>query len=240
VRAAWLSSAVALIVGMLANTSRAAQAIGLFLTLSLVLMSIRHVRRTISEAEKLPLAIGVCVALLTILAVAYASRLDEPVKRWAVIGENLSSGDRWDSVQTAWPGTAEAGWFGFGPGTFRSIFPHYIEAPGSKVEGGWRFLHQDYVQTILEWGWAGSVLWGLLFFGGMFVAFRAMRTSSKNWLPRQRMLLPLSLLALASVALHALVDFPLQIASIQLYVATYLGICWGSGRWGDLRVESRK
>ena len=92
----------------------------------------------------------------------------------------------------------------------------------------------------MEWGWFGSALWALLFFGGIAVAVRNLRAASaRKWTPRRRFILPLIFIALTGVAVHALVDFPLQIMSIQLYIATYLGICWGSTRWGDRKLEGR-
>lgn len=85
---------------------------------------------------------------------------------------------------------------------------------------------------LIEWGWLGSVLWAVIFFGGMAVGVRAVRRMEETRVnDRRRMFLPLCLVALAGVAIHALVDFPLQIYSIQIDVATYLGICWGSARW---------
>jgi len=34
------------------------------------------------------------------------------------------------------------------------------------------------------------------------------------------------MLAISGTLLHAVIDFPLQIASIQLYIAVLLGLCW--------------
>ena len=102
------------------------------------------------------------------------------------------------------------------------------------MPGTWRFLHEDYLQTLLEWGWVGGILWALLFFGGITVSIRSYKEHARrDWTPRRRVLQPLVITALMGVALHALVDFPVQIESIQLYVATYLGLCWGSMLWKD-------
>jgi hypothetical protein len=103
-----------------------------------------------------------------------------------------------------------------------------------RAQGDWLFLHNDYLQTLMEWGWIGGLLWAGILFGGMIVAAQSLRDKPRasRWFPRQLLLLPLAIVALGGVALHALVDFPLQISSIQLYTATYLGICWGAGRWG--------
>ena len=231
VKTVWLTAGIAVTVAIIANTSRAAQAIGVVSMLIVAVLLLPQVRSVVGRAEKGTIAAGILVGALAIYAVAQASRLDQPIKRWSTLSSQIGIDARWDAQHAAIVAIPEASWFGFGPGTFRSIFPHYVEASHGKLEGTWRFLHEDYLQTILEWGWVGSLFWALLFFGGLLVAFRALRRGGNNWLPRQRSITPLVLIALVSIALHSLVDFPLQIASIQLYAAVYLGICWAAATW---------
>jgi O-antigen ligase len=102
-------------------------------------------------------------------------------------------------------------------------------------------LHQDYLQTVLEWGWLGSGLWAVLLFWGIAIGIRGPKESAaQGWAPRRRLLQPFVVAALIGVALHGLVDFPFQIASIQLYVATYLGLCWGSSVWQAAGAKGRR
>jgi len=180
----------------------------------------------------------VLVGVAALWAITQTSHLDFSLRRWEKFQSTWGSDARWLVDEVAITSLPEAGPLGFGPGVFSVVFP-YFNHLDQRANGNWLFLHNDYLQTLMEWGWVGGLLWAALFFGGMAVGIRSLTTKgqSRGWYPRQRLLLPVSLIALGGVALHAAVDFPLQIASIQLYVITYLGICWGSANW-ERRIES--
>ena len=229
-RPLWVTTLLIVAVGILSNTSKMAQLVGLLIVMALVGAIIRPAVRLVARGEKRPLLIGAFVVLIAAVAIAQAAHLDKPLARWHELAKQLPTDERWAADRAAFGAIADAGPLGFGAGTFSAIFPHYQEISPSRPSGFWRFLHDDYLQTILEWGWVGSVLIAALFFGGIGIAIRNY-LRREDWSNRQRILLPCVVLALMGVSLHAFVDFPLQIFSIQLFVATYLGICWGSCGW---------
>ncbi|HZD08574.1 MAG TPA: hypothetical protein VE176_10015, partial [Candidatus Limnocylindrales bacterium] len=180
--------------------------------------------------------------IFALFAMARASHLEQPLQRWAQLSSTLPADARWLATRAAFRALQDASYFGFGPGTFRVIFPYYTAGLGPDIEGIWRFLHEDYLQTLLEWGWLGSAPWALLFFGGIAIGIKNLRAqrNRREWRPRYRLFLAVIILALLGTALHALVDFPFQIASLQLYVAVYVGICWGSCRWEGTAVTAKR
>ena len=233
-RALWTIILVLTVGGVLANTSRMAQVVALVLLVVIGLLFGRSLLRTIPRAQKGVAIAGALAFLLTLIALGQAIHLEQPFNRWQSVSEQLPADARWQASRVALCALPAAGFFGFGPGTFRVVFPGYNIGSGHPVPGSWRFLHQDYLQTVLEWGWLGSSLWALLFFGGLAVGLRSYRRyATRGWMPRRRVMQPLAMTALMGVAIHALVDFPFQIESLQLYVATYLGVCWGSSLWDD-------
>jgi hypothetical protein len=302
VRSLWVSIFVLTLAAVFANTSRMAQAIAILLLVALAFQLGPKMMRRLSGTEKNIALAGAAAILLALLAIGQASHLEQPIRRWGSLSEQIETDVRWLAARVAIRALPDAGLFGFGPGSFRVVFPIYNTASNHRAPGGWRFLHEDYLQTVLEWGWLGSALWGLLFFGGMAVAVRSLRRQKRgarstatgsdsatarrelgagdtevrgkisasqrlslsrrlyeagssislravgstkpeaalqgDWTPRRRLILPLAVFALGSVALHGLVDFPFQISSIQLYAATYLGLCWGSALWNT--AESGK
>ena len=226
-RAACLTIFVLILVAIFSNTSRMSQAIGAVLVLAMIAAAARPALQMIARAEKRTLLAALVVVVVTVLAVAQAAHLDQPLRRWQSLSQQFPADARWLANRAAVAAVGDAGWFGFGPGTFRVIFPPYQERV-ANLRGTWRFLHDDYLQTILEWGWLGSAAIAALFFGGIAVGIRSY-FKRRDWSNRQHIFVFCTILALIGVAIHALVDFPLQILSLQLFAATYLGICWGSG-----------
>jgi len=232
-RAVWTSVFLITIAAVLANTSRMAQLVALLLLVAICAQFGPLLLRKLSGGKSVALA-GTLAIALALIAFAQASHFEQAFNRWQLQSEHIPNDARWQVSRVAVRALPDAGLFGFGPGTFRVVFPTYNGNGSNQVRGVWRFLHQDYLQTLLEWGWIGGILWALLFFGGITVGIRSYKTyARREWTPRRRVLQPLAIVALLGVALHALVDFPIQIESIQLYVATYLGICWGSTLWKD-------
>jgi hypothetical protein len=240
-RALWVSVLILTLGAVLANTSRMAQLIALLLLIALCVQLGPALLRKVSHTEKNIALAGAVAILLTLFALGQATHLEQPLNRWQSVTKRISSDARWPASRVAVGALRDIGFFGFGPGTFRVVFPCYNNVANKPAPGTWRFLHQDYLQTVLEWGWVGSGLWALLLFWGIAIGIRSCNESAaQGWAPRRRLLQPYVVAALIGVALHGLVDFPFQIASIQLYVATYLGLCWGSSVWQAAGAKGRR
>jgi hypothetical protein len=237
----WVSVLILTLAAVLANTSRMAQLIALLLLIALCVQLGPALLRKVSHGEKNIALAGAIAILLTLFALGQATHLEQPLNRWQSVSEQISNDARWPASRVAIGALRDIGFFGFGPGTFRVVFPSYNNVANKPAPGTWRFLHEDYLQTVLEWGWLGSSLWALLFFGGIAIGIRSYKKyAAQGWAPRRRLLQPFVIAALIGVALHGLVDFPFQIASIQLYVATYLGLCWGSSVWQGEGARGRR
>ena len=239
-RAIWICLLILTVAGVLANTSRMAQVVALLLMVAIFLQFGPALVRKLSGTQKSVALAGTLAIVLALVALAQATHLDQPINRWQAQSQRISDDARWRAFRVATGVLPNAGLFGFGPGTFRVVFPSYNVGSANEAPGTWRFLHEDYLQTLIEWGWLGSSLWALLFFGAVIAGILSYKKDAKrDWMPRRRVLLPLVIIALIGVALHSLVDFPLQIESIQLYVATYLGLCWGSPLWHQTSRQPR-
>jgi len=237
-RAIWTSLFVLTVAAVLANTSRMAQLVALLLSIAICLQFGPMLVRRLPGTGKSVVLAGALAIIFALIAFAQASHFEQSLNRWQSAGEHIPNDARWQASRMALSALPDTGFLGFGPGTFRVVFPTYNVVASNQAPGTWRFLHEDYLQTLLEWGWLGSILWALLFFGGMIVGIRSCKHARREWTPRRHVLQQLVVIALMGGALHEVVDFPIQIESIQLYVATYLGLCWGSMLWHERRVSS--
>ena len=246
-RAFWPSALVIVAAGIQLNPSRASWMIAALLTLSVVLL--RCLRRFDSqEFGSRAFWKSAAFAAGGTASVALICSLGQWQTGWNRLTEaGLNPRDR-SPTEIYLAMVPDAGILGFGPGTFRAAFPSYQvsydfgnrKVPQFWKTDSWLQAHNDYLQCLIEWGYLGGLMWTVVIAGGLWRASAAVRTANQGKsneegageaMPSSRkrsdtLMLGCAIVAISGVLVHALVDFPLQIMSIQFYAVVLLGICW--------------
>ena len=228
-RAFWLLASLCVLVSAFVNVSRAATVITVGLVVIFSGRQLHELLRTHRHISKRQVGVVAAIVIVGVVALVWAIGFGDAYKHWSeprynmVIDGRLNDGRFIVYDRIEHQVLPRAGWWGFGPATFALIFPFFTNGLGTSIRGYWEYAHQDYLQTLVEWGFCGAAVW-FLFFGNTIV--RAVWTfwRRKRVLDgRIRTFGIACFLALGAVLVHSMVDFPLQIASLQLYASVILG-----------------
>lgn len=239
----WTASAMITIIAVMVNISRGAALIcvgELALLAVLLIWNIRRDARFRAAIIRWQWLISAGAALL-LLGVIYAVGHNLP--RWEKFHGDFSlhGNSRLLAWRVGWGMVTTHPLFGSGPGSFKIRFPlshHMIQAlyshwivsfynPGHRISR-WSYVSNDYLQTLIQWGSAGFIVWGVLVLG----AFRPVErltnrdTSAAPAYSRDNLLISCARVALLGVFIHALFDYPLEITALELDVAFYLALNW--------------
>lgn len=190
--------------------------------------------------------------IIPVVVIGISCYFAMPWKRWDYYlsrSEGVQSDTRYRAYVQFMQMIPDAGWSGFGPGTFEGIHLDYFQGHPKLLRSAFWTAHQDYIQTTVEWGWIGAALWAIIIIpGGGFILILLFKKSRYPSLPRQhygwgiwdplrRFFLalpdrdqPLLLAGIATsialVAIHAAIDFPFQVPSIGLYFLIWIALGW--------------
>ena len=221
----WTLSTLACAAALFLNASKAALVIGLLILPWPFLTQLMRLKR-----KTLFLLIAATL-LLIVGGLVVSSHLGQEAafQRMTNAPDFSASYDgRVDAYQQYVNTLPEVGWLGLGPGLFKVAFPYQLSPMRNVGDFVRDYAHEDYLQTVLEWGWFGTLWWTLLVAGGLY---RAIRTyAQRDLFPSKtdRHLLLAAILGVCGTLTQALIDFPLQVASIRLFFFVLLAFCWTS------------
>jgi len=129
---------------------------------------------------------------------------------WRFDHTELAEPVRWDAWKALWMAICDSPWWGYGLGTFRYLFPFY-----KPVENRWsyEYAHSDWLEALFDFGGFGFCLVAI-FAGSVLLHIakeRILKTSAFR-----RSVAGCILISLLGCLVHALVDFPLHIAAVQI------------------------
>ncbi len=167
-------------------------------------------------AAKVVLLVAFCLAAL-VLGYSFGWKSLKP--RLAGMEEGFEG--REEIYATARPMAADYPVFGTGPGTFETVFQLYR----ISTDTYWPVqLHNDWLETRITFGWAGSALIGLA------LATVVLRWFGRGGIHGARRLVVLMWLALAGCLAHARYDFPFQIHSIEFLFLLFCAVLMNLSR----------
>jgi hypothetical protein len=223
-RAFWLVATLCVLVSALVNVSRAAAVVTVCLALILVAWQLVKTLRSRHHSSKRQVGLVAVIVVVGAAALLWAIGFGDAYKRWTEFGNNISANGRYvvyDLIEHRI--LPRSGWWGFGPANFSLVFPFFTNRLGTSIEGYWEYAHEDYLQCLVEWGFAGATVWFLFFGHTMVRAIATFWRRRRVWDGRMRTFVVACFLALGGALIHSAVDFPLQIASLQLYAAVIMG-----------------
>jgi len=128
--------------------------------------------------------------------------------------------DLWRPALAMW---RDNPWLGVGPGHFDYRFPEYRPA---DIQARPDRVHNDYVNTLTDWGLVGFTLvaaaWLVVFAGGVRTWRRLCRDDSGQEGSNRLAFILGSLAALIAILVHSLTDFNMQIPSNAILVVTWM------------------
>jgi len=221
----WTIAAVACGSALFLNASKAALVIGLLILPWPFATRLKRLRRNIL----LILAGGVLVLVAVGLVASSHFTQEAAFERMTNSSEVSGSfGGRMGAYRQYLNALPEVGLFGFGPGLFQLAFPYQTSPLGNFAIGLREYAHEDYLQTVLEWGWLGTLWWFLLVAGGIYRAFKTYFQRELFASKTERHIVLAAILGVLGTLAEALIDFPLQVASIRLFFLVLLALCWAS------------
>lgn len=149
--------------------------------------------------------------------------------------------DRGAAYVLAWQAIQEAPWLGYGPGGWTAAASAHSVDPFLRTFYLYvQFTHEDYLQTLVEWGFVGGVFWAVVVIWPQVTVWRRqfrVRDGPAGGTEGNLYRLGAAA-ALMAMGIQAVYDFPWQIGANQFYGAVLLGICWT--RASDSGQRTRK
>ena len=219
-RAFWANGFLFTFGALFVNASKFGHAMAIPAVLLGALLVWRCIKTGMGTTSPVVIATTVAVVLVA-LTILILPMLAVSTERWGLLVDQGES-SRPITYGAALRMIPDAPLWGIGPGCFRWGFPFYTAQLGDAIKGVWIHAHQDYIETFVEWGIIGGMIWVSLLGTGIF------RGWSKLFGGARELSTVAAVVAISVTLVHCMVDFPLQIPSLRYLAAIYFAILWGS------------